>query len=239
MSHLIASLVFVGVVIVGVLSTTCIGQEASPAAGGKGAATDQPKLGNTAEKRAWLRQEVAKGLNNARQIRAVQAHVDLIRPQQIDNLVNGFLAQQLPPANPQQVLQQAQAELVRARALRQALEQEFALWRNGNVGYAPVVTWLPQGTQMGASAVISPDRRYVRTNVTPFFSSVGPVYSYNLNTGETRLMPQYGNGSPRTDWQSGNPYPWPALGYGQSNMVPVEAAPKQKRWGYDQLRGAR
>lgn len=229
MSRLITSLVLVAV-----WSTLGLGQQNSPPASGGPAATGAAKLGTTAEKRAWLRQEVAKGLNNSRQLRTVQAHVDLIRPQQVDKLVNAFLAQQLPPADPQQVLQQAQVELARARALRQALEQEFAFWRNGNVGYAPVVTWLPEGTQMGASAVISPDRRYVRTNMTPFFSSVGPVYSYNLNTGETRLMPQYGTGSSRTDWQSGNPYPWPALGFGQSTPVPAQPAAKQQRWGYDQ-----
>ena len=244
MNRLFTSLVTVGVVTVGVatvgmLSTICAGQEASQSARGKSTVTNRPKSGTTAEKRAWLRQEVAKGLSNSRQIRTVQAHIDLIQPQQIDQLANGFLAQQLPPADPQRVMQEAQGELARARALRQALEQEFVLWRNGNVGYAPVVTWLPQGTQMGASAVISPDRRYVRTNVLPFSSSVGPVYSYNLNTGETRRMPQYGNSSPRTDRQSGNPYSWPSLGYGQSNMAPVESAGKQKRWGYDQLHGSR
>lgn len=42
-----------------------------------------------------------------------------------------------------------------------------------------------------AGATISPDGRYVRTTVNPFFSSIGPVYTYNLNTGETRpWMPQ-------------------------------------------------
>jgi hypothetical protein len=96
------------------------------------------------------------------------------------------------------------------------------------VGYAPVVTWLPEGTSFGASAVISPDRRYVRTNVMPFFSSVGPVYSYNLNTGETRWMPQYSQ-----PYYNYNPYPWPQLGYGNSNIVPMQtpAVPKNKLRG--------
>ena len=56
----------------------------------------------------------------------------------------------------------------------------------------PVVTWLPAGTSMGARAVISPDGRYVRVSPSPFFSSIGPVYSYNLGTGETRLQRPYG-----------------------------------------------
>lgn len=228
MSRLITS-----VVIAGLLASICRGQDPGPSPGRR--AEGQPTQRTVAEKRAWLRQQAVQGLSNPRQIRAVQAHVDLIRPQQIDKLVNAFLPQQLPP-NPQQAQPQGQLGVAQAQALRQALDQEFLLWRNGNVGYAPVVTWLPEGTQLGASAVISPDRRYVTTNVAPFFSSVGPVYSYNLNTGETRLMPQYGTGAAqRSAWQSGNPYPWPPLGYGQSNMVPVDSPPKLQRWGYDNL----
>jgi hypothetical protein len=183
-------------------------------------ANKQAQVKQTAAKRAWVREQVVKGMASPREVRAVQAHVDLIRPQQIDKLVHAVLAQQLAAgADPQQVLQQAQLELARARLLRQMLEQEYLLWRNGNVGYAPVVTWLPEGASMGASAVISPDRRYVRTSVSPFFSSVGPVYTYNLNTGETRLQPQ-----PQRVY-SPNPYPWPQLGYGQSNIVPMGDPP--------------
>ena len=227
MSRLITS-----VLLTGLLSTFCWAQNDSPA--GTRTPGARPTLSTTADKRAWLREQVVKGLSNARQLRSVQAHVDLIKPQQVDKLVGAALAQQGAAAD---ALQAAQLELARAQALRQMLEQEFSIWRNGNVGYAPVVTWLPEGTQLGASAVVSPDRRYVRTSVTPFFSSVGPGYSYNLNTGQTRLLPQSGSGTPNSMY--GNPYPWPRLGYGQSNMVPVETQSKQKKWGYDQFWGTR
>ena len=36
---------------------------------------------------------------------------------------------------------------------------------------------------MSASAVISADRRYVRINAVPFFSSIGPVSTFNFATG--------------------------------------------------------
>jgi hypothetical protein len=117
-------------------------------------------------------------------------------PQQIHALTNITLGQQIPQDRADLMLQQAQWELQRAIWLRQMLENEL-WWRRYNaVGYRPVITWLPEGTHFGASAVISPDRRYVRVSPAPFFSSVGPVYSYNLNTGQTRLLPQYGAGTP-------------------------------------------
>ena len=49
--------------------------------------------------------------------------------------------------------------------------------------YAPIVQWFPQGVHFNASAVLSPDRRHVRMNLNPFFSSIGQVYNYNVNNG--------------------------------------------------------
>jgi len=153
----------------------------------------QPNLKTLGEKRAWLVQEAAKGVKDPRQVAALQATVNNLTPKEVDLVLNDVLAQQLPAQDARDLaLQQAQWELQRAIALRQALEREY--WRrygNSGVGYMPVITWLPQGTSMGASAVISPDRRHVRVNTQPFFSSVGPVHTYNWNTGQTRLMPQY------------------------------------------------
>ena len=54
------------------------------------------------------------------------------------------------------------------------------------VGYFPVITWLPEGASLSARAVVSPDRRHVRMSVLPFFSSIGPVHTFNFMTGETR-----------------------------------------------------
>jgi hypothetical protein len=67
----------------------------------------------------------------------------------------------------------------------------------GPVGYRPIITTLPSGASLSAGAVVSPDRRYVRINAAPFFSSVGPVYNYNLKTGETSVWSPYGNFQPQ------------------------------------------
>jgi hypothetical protein len=50
-----------------------------------------------------------------------------------------------------------------------------------HVGFAPVITWLPSGTYMGASVVVSPNRRYVRFGGTVMFSSVGPVRTFTYH----------------------------------------------------------
>ena len=212
--------VLTAVVLASLPLATCAADSKRGAAGAKGV---QPKLGSTKEKREWLQSQMVKGLNNSRQVRQVRAALDGMTPQQIDALANAALAQQFP-ANEQQLLQQAQWELQRARWLRQMLEREYWLRRNGYpVGYMPMITWLPQGTHFGANAVISGDRRYVRVSGMPFFSSIGPVYTYNLNTGETRLMPQYGYGSPRY-----NGYPGYASGYRHGQMPPQHLSPKPK-----------
>jgi hypothetical protein len=53
------------------------------------------------------------------------------------------------------------------------------------VGYRPVITTLPEGTNFMASAVISADRRYVRITSTPFFSLIGDVSTFNFASGAT------------------------------------------------------
>ena len=65
-------------------------------------------------------------------------------------------------------------------------------FRQPQVAYMPIVTWLPQGTQLTANAVVSPDRRYVRMSLNPIFSSIGPVYHYNMSNG-AYYRPNYGN----------------------------------------------
>ena len=48
------------------------------------------------------------------------------------------------------------------------------------VGFAPAITILPQGAGMTTSAVVSGDRRYVRIGVTPYFSHIGKVNTFNF-----------------------------------------------------------
>ncbi len=63
----------------------------------------------------------------------------------------------------------------------------------GASGYQPVITTLPEGTNMIATAVVSADRRYVRISVVPLFSSIGDVETFNFATGATSVMSGSGN----------------------------------------------
>jgi hypothetical protein len=190
-------------------NTEILGGGVALGAADKKAEVNRPVLRSTAEKRRWLRGQLASGVTNRRELVQLQGKVDQLTPRQVDALTNAVLAQQLPVGEQpqqvqqqmqqfdqqqQQVLQQANQELARLQFLRQALENEMWLRNSGyGVGYAPVVTWLPEGTWFGASANVSPDGRYARINANPYYSSVGPVYTYNLNNGATRSwMPQPG-----------------------------------------------
>jgi len=55
----------------------------------------------------------------------------------------------------------------------------------GAVGYRPIITVLPQGTQMAAVAVVSGDRRYVRVTPFPFFTDIIQVDTFNFITGDS------------------------------------------------------
>jgi hypothetical protein len=48
----------------------------------------------------------------------------------------------------------------------------------GEVGYASVVTMLPQGTTLRAFVLVSGDRRYVRFSGSPMFSGVTQVHTF-------------------------------------------------------------
>jgi hypothetical protein len=146
---------------------------------------DKPDLRTTSQKRQWLREQVRNGVHNPNQIRVLDARINQLTVRQVNALYDSILAQQLPQDDQRQLLQQAQLELVRAQTLQQVLSDRLAWERFNRVGYLPVITWLPDGTSFGANAVVSPDGRHVRINANPMFSNVGPVYTYNLNTGET------------------------------------------------------
>ena len=237
--------------------TQILGAGVPLVAGDKKTDAKPPVLRSTAEKRRWLRTQLANGLKNNRELQPLLAKVDRLTPQQVDGLTNAVLAQQLPADDqPQQVqqqmqqfgqqqdqlMQQAGQELARLQFLRRALETE--IWQRNagyGLGYAPVVTWLPEGTWFGASANVSPDGRYVQINANPYYSSVGPVYTYNLNNGATQTwMPQ--SGYP-TGSQSGNrPLGTPGFNHAQTyGGIPAwhrpQAAPAaQPRVWHDGLR---
>lgn len=53
-----------------------------------------------------------------------------------------------------------------------------------NVGFQPVVQFIPSGVQLSTLALVSADRRYVRLSMSPLFSSVTDVFTYSF-TGAT------------------------------------------------------
>ena len=61
------------------------------------------------------------------------------------------------------------------------------------VAMQPVIQVIPDGTMLGVDAVVSSDRRYVRMNLSPMFSTVSDtVQTYNTATGD---MNQWGDTS--------------------------------------------
>ena len=96
------------------------------------------------------------------------------------NLGRAILAQQLAGlADPA-----AAASLSQSRNARSGQQMPgLPFFRSGAVGYQPVVTQLPEGTNLFARAVVSADRRYVRVTATPLFSGVGQVTQFNSSGG--------------------------------------------------------
>ncbi|MCH8921977.1 MAG: hypothetical protein IIA67_02375 [Planctomycetes bacterium] len=80
----------------------------------------------------------------------------------------------------------AQDPAYRAAAVRSYQQRLHAA--RGRAGLQPVIAWLPEGASLGVGAVVSPDRRYVRITAAPFFSSVGPVRTFNFGS------PAFGHG---------------------------------------------
>jgi hypothetical protein len=126
--------------------------------------------------------------------------VDRMQPGQIRGLRDILNPQQLALLGQRQ--QQMNNWIVRQWRAQQMWLQQNAFgampfgglpwnFRQPQVAYMPIVTWLPQGTQFTANAVVSPDRRHVRMSLNPIFSSIGPVYHYNMNNG-AYYRPNYG-----------------------------------------------
>ncbi len=53
----------------------------------------------------------------------------------------------------------------------------------GAVGYSPVIAPVTSGTSLTASAVVSPDRRYVRLSLEPRFTNVTDVFTFSFING--------------------------------------------------------
>ncbi|MCA9185110.1 MAG: hypothetical protein KDA99_05800, partial [Planctomycetales bacterium] len=72
------------------------------------------------------------------------------------------------------------------------------------VGFQPVITTLPEGTTLSATAVVSSDRRYVRINATPFFSAIRDVFTFNFVTGDQTQVENNGVGNLGNSGNNGN-----------------------------------
>ncbi|MEQ8786936.1 MAG: hypothetical protein RIC55_11580 [Pirellulaceae bacterium] len=130
-----------------------------------------PLTWSVAQQRAWLRSQIAASVADPDALRDAVEKLGRMSDAQVLALV------------------EARTRAVREQAYREALARQYQAngYGRGVVGYRPIITTLPQGASLSAGAVVSPDRRYVRINATPFFSSIGPVRTFNMYNGQTRV----------------------------------------------------
>ena len=140
------------------------------------------------EKRAWLLKQMLREFRGTGRTGEIEATVVQMSPERINTLVRAY--KKRPQREQEERLHQANRRLAQSKAYRDYLVRQYqarlAAARGRGVGYYPVITTLPEGTNMWASAVVSPDRRYVRVSVQPFFSQIDRVDTFNFKTGRTR-----------------------------------------------------
>ncbi|MDP6443812.1 MAG: hypothetical protein QGG36_14815 [Pirellulaceae bacterium] len=125
----------------------------------------------TAEKREWLRDRYREHFGARRDI---DARIDRLTDAEVERLFVAYTRRM--------------AELLAAGGRvnnRLPTNRGVPYYGNRAVGYAPVITWLPQGTSLGVQAY-SPDGRNVRISANPFFSSIPSYDTFNFRTGQTR-----------------------------------------------------
>ena len=139
-----------------------------PAADGAGAWSNQ-------QKRAWLYEKLVAPVQNPALVKSYTTKLAAMNGAQLDKTIASY-QQQL--AYRQRLLQQQWQQQQWALQNRQAMMQQN--------GFRPIVTWLPTGTNFSARAVVSADRRHVRMSLSPFFSSIPRVDTFNYSTGHYR-----------------------------------------------------
>lgn len=148
--------------------------------------------GNIVGKRATL--TVTRRADSPREetstyVVALGAEDKLIRVSMASGLKTA--ARQLhPPANHRPAEQSAAARLAARSAIPMVSAQVAPQAGGGGpsvgpgaVGYQPVVQFIGEGVSMGAMAVVSGDRRYVRLSVSPTFSSITDVFTFSFVGG--------------------------------------------------------
>lgn len=93
-----------------------------------------------------------------------------------------------------------------ARRAGRRFARSQRLLGGGTVGYRPVVSLLSEGAALGAMAVVSGDRRYVRLTIEPQFTQITDVFTFSfLNFGnQGGNQGQGGNGNNTGGGNAGN-----------------------------------
>ena len=140
----------------------------------------------TEDKRDWLRTRLYHDFRDSPMMEQIDQKLSQMTPERIDQLVEAYRYRAQRYRD--ELLREQRRQLAQSTAYRNALIREYQrrLAARRSVGFGPVITTLPEGASMVASALVSPDRRYVRVNVTPFFSRITGVSTFNLKTGKTR-----------------------------------------------------
>lgn len=81
-----------------------------------------------------------------------------------------------------EIMQAAHSQESRERRAEYLRQQDILLQNLGGfqAAVAPVVQSIPEGVAMGAMAVVSPDRRYVRLNLNPTFTAITEVFTFTF-----------------------------------------------------------
>jgi hypothetical protein len=79
---------------------------------------------------------------------------------------------------------------------RGGFDPRQAFGRGGAVGFQPVITVLPEGTNFFATGVVSADRRYVRITSVPFFSQIGDITTFTFAGASRNDTDDGGGGDP-------------------------------------------
>ena len=81
-----------------------------------------------------------------------------------------------------EILQVAHSEEARDQRAEYVRQRDILFQNLGGLRAAvqPVVQMVPEGVQATASAVVSPDRRYVRLNLNPVFTAITEVFTFTF-----------------------------------------------------------
>jgi hypothetical protein len=121
-------------------------------------------------------------LNEGRRMEPLaQRHLANLQPERVD-ANRAMLARQLS---------RYEDSLAHRDFLRSRVKQRRGFRGPGAVGFRPVITTLPSGTQLmpGTTAIVSADRRYVRVTPVPFFSFIGEVNTFDFGGGAQGGLP--------------------------------------------------